>query len=134
VSSADFDDELHGLKSSLDQTITLLREHGERHWLSWAERCRHELDVYDAAAFDHILGAYGGMGGFTDLLNLGRNEHLVEPEREADVNDRLGHLRTAIWTTATALRHELRQAPFTTTFALMPRVGFVFMQPGGCGF
>jgi hypothetical protein len=108
VSNADFDDQLAGLKSSLDQTIALLREHGERHWLSWAERCRHEVDAYDAAAFDHILGAYGGMGSFNDLLILGWNGHLVELEREAAVNDRLGHLRTAIWTSATALRHELR--------------------------
>jgi hypothetical protein len=108
VSNADFDDQLASLKSSLDQTIALLREHGERHWLSWAERCRHELDVYDAAAFDHILSACGGMGSFNDLLILGSNGHLVEPEHEAAVNDRLGHLRTAIWTSATAMRHELR--------------------------
>jgi len=108
VSNADFDDQLAGLKSSLDQMIALLREHGERHWLSWAESCRHELDAYDAAAFDHILGAYEGMGSFNDLLILGWNGHLVEPEREAAVNDRLGHLRTAIRTGATALRHELR--------------------------
>ena len=106
MSNADFDDQLAGLKSSLDQMIALLREHGERHWLSWAESCRHELDAYDAAAFDHILRAYGGMGSFNDLLILGWNGHLVEPE--AAVNGRLGHLRTAIWTGATALRHELR--------------------------
>jgi biotin operon repressor len=42
------------------------------------------------------------------LVILGWNGHLVEPECEAAVNDRLGHLRTAIWTSATALRHELR--------------------------
>jgi hypothetical protein len=108
VSNADFDDQLAGLKSSLDQTIALLREHGERQWLSWAERCRHELDAYDAAAFDHILGAYGGMGSFNDLLILAWNGHLVGPEREPAVNDHLGNLRTAIWTSARALRHELR--------------------------
>jgi hypothetical protein len=108
VSNTDFDDQLAELKSSLDQTIALLREHGERHWLGWAERCRHELHVYDAAAFDHILGAYGGMGSFNDLVILGRNGHFVAPEREAAVNDRLGRLRTAISTSATALRRELR--------------------------
>jgi hypothetical protein len=108
VSDADFNDQLAELKSSLDRTIALLREHGERHWLSWAERCRHELDAYDTAAFDHILGAYGGMGSFNDLLILGWNGHLVEPGREAAVNDRLGRLRMAICTSATALRHELR--------------------------
>ncbi len=108
MSHADFDDKLTALKSSLDEIIALLSEHGERHWLSWAERCQHELDVHDAAAFDHILGAYGGMGSFNDLLILSRNGHVVPPEREAAVNDRLGHLRAAIWTSATGLKHELR--------------------------
>jgi hypothetical protein len=108
VSNADFDEQLAELKSNLQETIALLREHGERHWLSWAERCQRELDAHDTAAFDHILGAYGGMGSFNDLLILGWNDHLVESEQEDAVNRRLGHLRTAIWTTATALRHEIR--------------------------
>jgi hypothetical protein len=108
VSNADFDQQLAELKSSLDETIALLREHGERHWLAWGERCQRELDAQDFAAFDQVLGAYGGMGSFNDLLILACNGHLVEREREAAVNDRLGHLRTAIWTSATALRHQMR--------------------------
>jgi hypothetical protein len=108
VSDIDFDELLAGLKSSLDQTVALLQERGERHWLSWAERCRHEVEEYDSAAFDHILGAYGGMGSFNDLLILGWNGHRVEPNEEAAVNGRLADLRTAIWTSATALRQEVR--------------------------
>jgi hypothetical protein len=109
VSNSDFDEHLAELKLSLDQVVALLREHGEQRWLSWAERCRRELDANDSAAFGHILGAFGGMGSFNDLLILAWNGHLIQPEQEAVVNDSLGHLRTAIWASATALRHEMTQ-------------------------
>jgi hypothetical protein len=111
VSDTDLDRQMATLKSSLDQTIVLLRAHGEHQWLSWAERCQRELDANDSAAFDHVLGAFGGMGSFNDLLILGWNGHLIEPEREAAVNDRLAHLRTAIWTSAKALRRATRECP-----------------------
>ena len=104
----DFDDELGRLNSSLNETVLLLREHGESHWLAWAERCQRELDAHDTAAFDHILSAFGGMGSFNDLLILGYNKHRIEPGQETAVNDRLANLRTAIWTSATALRHDIR--------------------------
>lgn len=107
MSKTDFDEHLGELKSSLDQVIALLREHGEQHWLSWAERCQRELDANDPVAFGHILGAFGGMGSFNDLLILAGNGHLIESEQEVIVNDRLGHLRTVIWASATALRHEM---------------------------
>jgi hypothetical protein len=107
VSNSDFDEHLAELESSLDQVVALLREHGEQLWLSWAERCRRELDANDSAAFGHILGAFGGMGSCNDLLILECNGHLIQPEQDAVVNDRLGHLRTAIRTSATTLRHEM---------------------------
>ena len=83
MSDVDFHQQLAEPQSSLEQTSALLREHGEQHWSSWAERCRQELNAYDTEAFDHVLGAYGGMGSFNDLLILGVNGHAVEPGREA---------------------------------------------------
>jgi hypothetical protein len=108
VGRSDFDNQLAKLKSDLDETVTLLREDGERHWLSSAERCQRKVDEHEAAAYDHILSAYGGVGSFNDLLILAWNGHLVETDREKAVNDRLALLRTAMWTSATALRREIR--------------------------
>lgn len=98
------------LASKLNEVIVLLREHGEAHWLSWAERCRRELLAGDPVVYDEILEAFGGMGSFNDLLVLRHNGHLIEQNQEQAVNDRLADLRTAIWTNATALRHEARSS------------------------
>jgi hypothetical protein len=108
VTDSDFDARLARLIRNLNEIADLLRKHGESHWLRWATTCRTELDTHDAAAFDHVLGAFGGMGSLNDLLILGANGHAVGPEEESIVNDRLADLRTAIWDDATVLRHDLR--------------------------
>lgn len=108
---SDFDVCLARLAENLGEVATLLRDHGETHWLKWATTCSHELETYDAAAFAHVLGAFGGMGSLNDLLILRVNGHIVAPERESAVNRRLGDLRAAIWGDATALRHDLRASP-----------------------
>lgn len=107
---SEFDERLARLIANLDETATLLRDHGDTQWLTWATRRRSELETCDAAAFDHVLGAFGGMGSLNDLLILGANGHVVRPEKESTVNDRLDDLRGAIWADATALRHDLRES------------------------
>ena len=108
MSDSDFDERLERLLENLDEIATLLRNHGETHWLRWAMTCRSELATHDAAAFDDVLGAFGGMGSLNDLLILAVNGHAVEREDESAVNDRLDDLRNAIWDDATALRQDLR--------------------------
>lgn len=107
VTDSEFDERLARLIANLEETATLLRQHGETHWLGWVMKCRRELATYDAAAFDHVLGAFGGMGSLNDLLILAANGHVVRPEEEPAVNDRFDALRRAIWDDATALRHDL---------------------------
>lgn len=107
-SDCDFDVCLARLAGTLGEVATLLRDHGETHWLKWATTCCDELGKYNAAALDRVLGAFGGMGSLNDLLVLRCNGHIVEPEQESAVNHRLGDLRAAIWSDATALRKDLR--------------------------
>ncbi|WP_185994323.1 DUF6966 domain-containing protein [Nocardioides campestrisoli] len=108
MTDPDFDARLTRLMSNLDETLNLLLNHGENHWFKWATSCRAALHNNDAAAFDRVLGAFGGMGTFNDLWILSVNGHAVEPDQEATVNDRLTELRSLIWDDAMALRHELR--------------------------
>ena len=106
----DFDGRLAHLLENLDEVVDLFRVHGETRWLAWATTCRSQLATYDAAAFDHVLGAFGGMGSLNDLLILGYNGHTVGPDEEATVNRRLSDLRTSIWEDATALTQDLRRS------------------------
>ena len=62
MSDSDFDERLARLIENLDEIGTLLRGHRETDWLRWVTTCRSELATYDAAAFDDVLGAFGGMG------------------------------------------------------------------------
>lgn len=107
VNDSEFENRLARLLENLDQAAKVLRDHGEDRWLGWVTRCRRELEAYDAAALDHVLGAYGGMGSFNDLLLLSMNGHVVGDGEESAVNERLHTLRTAIWEDAIALRHDL---------------------------
>ncbi len=103
-----FEVRLARLRANLDEVGTLLRDHGETHWLTWVVACRTRLDSHNSAVFDDLLGAFGGMGSVNDLLILAANGHLVRPEDETAVNDRLTALREAIWDDGTMLRHDLR--------------------------
>lgn len=113
MTDSDFDTRLACLIRNLEQIADLLRVHRESHWLRWATTSRTELETHDAAAFDRVLGAFGGMGSLNDLLILGANGHAVGPEEESIVNDRLAHLRAAIWDDATILRHGLRASRYS---------------------
>lgn len=104
MDDSEVDDRLAQLTVALDELVVLLRDHGETHWSRWAERCRSELARFDAVALDHLLGAYGGMGSFSDLIILAVNGHDVRPEEEAAVNDRLDALRRQVHEQASALR------------------------------
>lgn len=108
VSDSELENRLARLTEGLEQAAALLEDHGEDHWSGWVTRYRIGLAAHDPAAFNHILGAYGGMGSFNDLLLLPMNGHLVDAGEESAVNERLDTLRTVIWENATALRHDLR--------------------------
>jgi hypothetical protein len=105
----DVDESLQRLAGVLEQTVSLLNQHGESHWAAWLATCERELAAGDAHGLDRFLGAFGGMGSFNDLLVMKVNGHRIEQEQESAVNRRLAELRHEAWTEATALRHAIRQ-------------------------
>lgn len=53
----------------LDRLVTLLREdRWSSHWLDWVEKSRREIANSDFHGIERLLGAYGGMGSFNDLV------------------------------------------------------------------
>jgi hypothetical protein len=97
------------LLADLDEAISLLEKAGETHWLAWLQRGRSEVAQGDAHGLERLLGGFGGMGSFNDLV-------LTQPNASAprdflrEANDRLWDLRQSIWQTAQDLKHEVGQA------------------------
>ena len=85
------------LRGSLDELCTLLEASGEHHWLNWARTCRQGLDEPTIQAFQAIIGGYGGMGSFSDLVIHPRNGHDGEID---SANAALKRLRSRIYTDA----------------------------------
>ena len=85
------------LLSTLDETAALLRDNGGGHWAVWALTARSEILAGDALGLQRVLGTYGGMGSFNDLV-LNAPGH---------VNDRLSQLRTLLHDDALALKRDL---------------------------
>lgn len=106
----DLQERLERLSSLLDQTSTLLHQYGESHWTAWLATCKRELSTDDVSGLDRLLGGFGGMGSFNDLLVMRMNGHRIQQVQEEVVNGRLMALRREIWVEATTLRHDIRQA------------------------
>ena len=83
----------------------VLEDDDEQHWLSYMNEVRALLLRGDRRAVKKLLGAYGGMGSFNDLV-LGHRvvdgETVVRDDMAA-LNDRLDGLRTSAWTQAKEL-------------------------------
>jgi hypothetical protein len=94
----------------LDEAATLLNTHGETQWTSWLAKCKRKLGTNLDGGLDYVLGAFGGMGSFNDLVVIRLNGYHIQEADEAEVNDKLGELRTNIWAEATALRRQIRRA------------------------
>lgn len=84
----------------------LLRTAGETHWAAWMDESRARIEHDDPAGIEHLLGAYGGMGSFNDLILTPDNGHTVEEADVAGINDRLDMLRSEIYVLAHDLRHD----------------------------
>jgi len=52
----------------LDQIIQVLDSDGEKHWRNLMASARSRLVGSDYSGVEHVLGAYGGMGSFNDLV------------------------------------------------------------------
>ena len=52
----------------LRSIIRLLEEDDETHWRAWMMSSLTKLEANDLRGARHLLGAYGGMGSFNDLI------------------------------------------------------------------
>jgi len=92
------------LSGALLRVVALLKTHGEKRWAFKIEGYLESLRAGDLSAIDSILGTYGGMGSFNDLVLCAENGHQIEATKTISVNNQLSRLRTETWELATTIR------------------------------
>ena len=83
----------------LGELAALLESDGDRHWSVWMLRAKSRLEEADYSGVDYLLGAYGGMGSFNDLI-LGQTQSGGQFDWKPgyiELNDRLDKLRSRAW-------------------------------------
>jgi len=90
------------LVTLLDELAGLLRELDEAHWADWMTESARRLRHGDFSGIGHLLGAYGGMGSFNDVL-----PELVGEGPDQRVR-RARQLRSEVWELAEEIRREAR--------------------------
>ncbi len=91
----------------LDDLIALLRSDNETHWSAWMARAKARLENSDYSGIEYLLGAYGGMSSFNDLIICQRIENgtFVWTDQSKMKNDRLDDLRSQAWELAISIKH-----------------------------
>jgi Domain of unknown function (DUF6966) len=102
-----FDDHFNRLVRSMNELETLLGDVGEDFWRDWIRKDLTRIENGDRYALAHFLGAFGGMGSFSDLVISPMNGHEISEEHIGSSNDRLGVLRSRAWASAKAMQREL---------------------------
>jgi hypothetical protein len=98
--------EIQNLIAKLDELIALLNADREVHWCNWMDRAKQKLENSDYAGVEDLLGAYGGMGSFNDLV-ISQSNGLDSQAK----NKQLDVLRSSIWEIAVWLKrnHEIQE-------------------------
>ncbi|MDP7281080.1 MAG: hypothetical protein QGG39_14530 [Candidatus Poribacteria bacterium] len=90
----------------LDQIIDSLEEDGESHWLEYMTTTRKLLLKADRSGIEYLLGAYGGMGSFNDLVIGQSKAHGVFQRKPSaqENNGKLASLRSRAYELAGMIR------------------------------
>src|ERR1044071_4058037 len=101
-------DEVRTLIGLLREAETLLRSHGVDYWAEWLARDAAQIEADEFEGVEDLLGAFGGMGSFNDLVLYSGNGHNMREGDVAAVNRHLDELRSDIYATAKQLEDKGR--------------------------
>ena len=77
-------------------------------WATWLSKCKQELENSDYHGIERLLGGYGGMGSFNDLV-VGQshddNGNFMWRKGYKRKNDQLSLLRTKAYEIAQHIKH-----------------------------
>ncbi len=103
----EFDARYEQLLLDLDELVNLLRKYGENQWADWIAEDRIGLTAFETKAIEHLLSAFGGMGGFNDFFLHPSKGHSIEEADVPAVEELLGDLSDQIWSNAKYLKKTL---------------------------
>ena len=95
-------EEFELLAALLRQLIGLLEECDDRFWLAFMKRGLVQVEARRLAGATFVLGCYGGVDTFSDVV-LARHWEHSEPLKFRNANARLSALRDGIFTSASAI-------------------------------
>jgi hypothetical protein len=90
------------LETDLQALLGLLEEAEETFWRKTLARGMRQVQEQKLAGATYILGCYGGVETFSDLV-IGQKFEANEPLRFRNLNARLSHLRTRTFDSANAI-------------------------------
>jgi len=96
------------LIGKLKELVAFLDKQNESHWCAWFKRSLSMIESSDYQGIERVLGAYGGMGSFNDLVlskKLEDGSYSILPE----ANNYLDELRNSIAEKASYIKsnHEI---------------------------
>lgn len=89
----------------LEALVQLLRSDDETHWSAWMAKSKARLENSDFSGITHLLGAYGGMGSFNDLIICQQTigGQVSWKAGHVEKNEELSQLRGRAWELADAI-------------------------------
>ncbi len=82
----------------LEEILSILERVKEQHWSLVIADSKMRIEKSDYSGIEKLLGCYGGMGSFNDLV-LGSSAGNTE-------NEELYNLRSKAWELAEAIKHD----------------------------
>ncbi len=96
------EDEFATLALDVRELVGLLQEAEETFWSNTFSRGLRQVDARQLAGATYILGCYGGVDTFSDLV-IGARWAKSDPLRFRNLNARLSQLRTRTFESANAI-------------------------------
>lgn len=90
------------LGDNIAQLIGLLEESEDPFWIPYLRRGLHQVQENRLSGATFILGCYGGVETFSDLV-IGQRFQRSDPLKFRNLNARLTHLRTRTFESANAI-------------------------------
>jgi len=94
------------LISLLGETSSCLKTYNETHWSQWLLKSKRMLEAGKPEGVEHLVGAFGGMGSFNDLILNSRNGHTVSDNDTEELNKKLNDYREKLTRLADQLKEE----------------------------